>query len=37
MRRSAEGPIRPDKHYGIPPLKRMNLARILRMIRDERY
>ena len=34
---NTEGPIRLDKHYGIPPLERMNLARTLRMIRDERY
>ena len=34
---NTEGPVRPEKHYGIPPLERINLDRILGMIRDERY
>ena len=31
------GPIRPEKHYCIPPLERLNLAEVLRLIRDEKY
>ena len=31
------GPIRPEKHYCIPPLERLNLAEVRRLIRDERY
>ena len=31
------GPIRAAKHYCIPPLERLNLAEVLRLIRDERY
>ena len=38
MRRfNTEGPIRPEDHYHIPPLDRVNLDEILRMIRDKRY
>ena len=31
------GPIRPADHYCIPPLERLNLAEVLRLIRDEKY
>ena len=31
------GPIRAAKHYCIPPLDRLNLAEVRRLIRDERY
>ena len=38
MRRfNTEGPVRPDKHYAIPPLERVDVDEILDMIRDERY
>ena len=31
------GPIRADDHYCIPPLGRLNLAEVRRLIRDKRY
>ena len=31
------GPMRPDKHYCIPPLSRMNQQDLLTLIRQERY
>ena len=31
------GPIRAAKHYCIPPLDRLNLTEVLRLIRDEKY
>ena len=31
------GPVRPDKHYCIPPLKRFDLDEVLGLIRDEQY
>ena len=31
------GPVRPDKHYSIPPLERLNLDDVLTLIRNERY
>ena len=31
------GPVRPDRHYCIPPLDRLNLAEILALIRTEQY
>ncbi len=31
------GPIRPARHYHIPPLDRINLPEVLELIRDERY
>ncbi len=34
---NTEGPVRPDKHYAIPPLARVNLDQILDMIHNERY
>ena len=32
-----EGPVVPRKHYCIPPLERMDLERVLELIRDEKY
>ena len=38
MRRfNTEGPVRPEKHYCIPPLARVDLDNILGLIRDDRY
>ena len=38
MRRfNTEGPVRPDDHYVIPPLERMDLDRVLGLVRDKRY
>ena len=38
MRRfNTEGPVRLDDHYGIPPLERLDLDRVLELIRDQRY
>ena len=38
MRRfNTEGPIRPEDHYHIPPLDRVNLDEILQLILDKRY
>ena len=38
MRRfNTEGPVIKQKHYCIPPLERVDLKRILHLIRDERY
>ena len=34
---NTEGPIRPDRHYHIPPLDRVNLDELLGLVRDERY
>ena len=31
------GPVQAAKHYCIPPLERLNLAEVRRLIRDERY
>ena len=31
------GPIRPDRHYCIPPLARLNLDGVLTLVRDEKY
>ena len=31
------GPVRPDKHYCISPLDRLNLAEVLMLIREEKY
>ena len=31
------GPVKPDKHYCIPPLERIDLEEVLRLVRDERY
>ena len=38
MRRfNTEGPVRPDDHYAIPPLKRVDLEELLGLIQAERY
>ena len=34
---NTEGPVRPDKHYAIPPLDRVNIDEFLALIRAERY
>ena len=34
---NTEGPVRPDDHYGVPPLKRMDVDELLRLIRGKRY
>ena len=34
---NTEGPMRPDKHYAIEPLGRMDLAGVLDLVRRERY
>ena len=31
------GPVVPARHYSIPPLARLDLDEVLRLIRDERY
>ena len=31
------GPVHPDKHYGIPPLERLDLDDVLDLVRNERY
>ena len=31
------GPIKPDKHYCIPPLERLDIDAVLALIRDEKY
>ena len=31
------GPIRPARHYHVPPLERLDLAEVLELVRDERY
>ncbi len=34
---NTEGPMRPDDHYAIPPLERMDVDELLDLIRAERY
>ena len=34
---NTEGPVRPDRHYHIPPLDRVDLDELLGLVRDERY
>ena len=34
---NTEGPIRPDRHYHVPPLERVDLDGLLGLVRDERY
>ncbi len=34
---NTEGPVRPDRHYHIPPLDRVNLDELLGLVRDQRY
>ena len=31
------GPIKPERHYCIPPLERLNMDEVLALIRDEKY
>ena len=31
------GPVKPDKHYRIPPLERFDLDEVLALVRDEKY
>ena len=31
------GPVKPERHYCIPPLKRLNLNEVLALVRDEKY
>ena len=31
------GPVRPDRHYAVPPLERLDLDDILSLVRDEEY
>ena len=34
---NTEGPVRPDDHYAIPPLDRMDVDDLLALIRAKRY
>ena len=34
---NTEGPVRPDKHYCVPPLAQLDLDRTLTLIRREKY
>ena len=34
---STAGPVRPDEHYAIPPLDRIELCTLLNLIRDKQY
>ncbi|MBM3740907.1 MAG: ATP-binding protein [Acidobacteria bacterium] len=34
---NTEGPMKPDRHYSIPPLERVNLPEVLGLIEQERY
>ena len=34
---NTEGPVRPDDHYCIPPLKRIDLDTVLGLVRDKKY
>ena len=34
---NTEGPVRPDLHYHIPPLERVDLDALFRLVRDQRY
>ena len=34
---NTEGPVRPDDHYGIPPLSRMDVDELLGLVRTKRY
>ena len=34
---NTEGPIRPDDHYHVPPLDRLDLDELLGLVRDKRY
>ena len=37
MRAGPPGPVRPDDHYAIPPLDRMDVDELLTLIRAKRY
>lgn len=38
MRRfNTEGPVRPDEHYCIPPLERLDVEGVIDLVRDKRY
>ncbi len=34
---TTEGPVRPDRHYSLPPLSRWDLAEVLNLIDQEKY
>ena len=34
---NTEGPVRPDDHYAVPPLDRMDVEELLDLIRAKRY
>ena len=34
---NTEGPVRPDDHYAIPPLERVDVAELLDLVRSKRY
>ena len=34
---STVGPVKLDRHYCIPPLERIDLDEVLRLVRDEQY
>ena len=34
---NTEGPVRPEDHYHVPPLDRVNLDELLGLVRDKRY
>lgn len=34
---NTEGPVKPDRHYCLPPLERWDLAELLRLIEQEKY
>ena len=34
---NTEGPVRPDDHYCIPPLERIDLDAVLGLVRDKKY
>ncbi len=34
---NTEGPIKPEKHYCIPALERLDIDEVLRLVRDEKY
>ena len=34
---NTEGPVRPDDHYAVPPLERVDVAELLDLVRSKRY
>ena len=34
---NTEGPIKPEKHYCVPALERLDMNEVLRLVRDEKY